>query len=172
VRRRLAVDSGVNLSLPRPTRIWRPASSKPFISARAFLACEGSTNLNAVSDLPVSEKQQGNSLNETISLGATRVHLIALEDDLFKLTKRLKNLLKILLSDTKVNIADVETMERGTVSTRRSTTFRGTSSAILLGFGELGNDGNAFQFLTSQLQCFGYRLFVLELNIADAEDVS
>ena len=87
-------------------------------------------------------KQGGYLLNETISLGAARVHLIALEDDLLKLTERLEDLLQILFSDTKMNVANVETMERGTVSTRRSTTLRGTGSTVLLSFSKLGNDRN------------------------------
>ena len=60
-----------------------------------------------------------NLLNETISLGSARIHLIALEDDLLKLTERLEDLLEILLSDTKMNVANVKTMERGTQRSRR-----------------------------------------------------
>lgn len=109
-----------------------------------------------------------NLLNETISLGSARIHLIALEDDLLKLTERLEDLLEILLGDTEVYVANVETVERGAVGTGGSTTLRGTSSTVLLCFSKLGNDGNALQFLASQLQCLGNRRFILELNVADA----
>ena len=43
--RRLAVDSGVNLSFPSPTRIGRPARSNPFIFSRASRAWPASRNL-------------------------------------------------------------------------------------------------------------------------------
>ena len=109
-----------------------------------------------------------NLLNETISLGSARIHLIALEDDLLKLTERLEDLLEILLGDTEVYVANVETVERGAVGTGGSTTLRGTSSTVLLCFSKLGNDGNTLQFLASQLQCLGNRRFILELNVADA----
>jgi hypothetical protein len=48
-----------------------------------------------------------NELNETISLGTTRVLLITLENDLLKLTEGLKDLLKIGLGDAEVDVADV-----------------------------------------------------------------
>jgi len=66
-----------------------------------------------------------------------------------------------------VNVSNVETVERRAVGTRSSATFGGTSSAILLGLGELRNDGDTLQFLASQFESFGNRLFVFELNVAD-----
>lgn len=107
-------------------------------------------------------------LDETISLGAARVQLIALEDDLLKLTKRLEDLLEIFFGDTEVDVADIETVEGGAVSTGCSTALGRTSSTVLLGFSKLGNDGDALKFLASQLQCKRYRLFSFELNVADA----
>lgn len=60
-------------------------------------------------------------------------------------------------------------MEWGAVSTRSSTALGGSSSTVLLSFGKLGNNGDALEFLASQLQRLGNRLFFLELNVADAE---
>jgi hypothetical protein len=107
-------------------------------------------------------------LNETVSLGAARVQLIALEDDLLKLTKGLEDLLEILLGDAEVDVADVETVEGSAIGTRGSTALGGTSSTVLLSFSQLGNDGDALEFLASQLQCLRNRLFSFELNVADA----
>ena len=64
-----------------------------------------------------------NSLNKSVALGSTRVHLVALEDDLLKLTIRLEDLLEVLLSHAEVNVADIETMEGGAVGTGSSTAF-------------------------------------------------
>lgn len=66
-----------------------------------------------------------------------------------------------------MNVSNVETVERRAISTRSSAAFRGTSSAVLLGLGELRNDGDTLQFLASQFESFGNRLFVFELNVAD-----
>jgi hypothetical protein len=66
-----------------------------------------------------------------------------------------------------VNVANVEAVERRAIGTRSSATFRWASSAVLLGLGELRNYGNTLQFLTSQFESFGNRLFIFELNVAD-----
>lgn len=63
-------------------------------------------------------------------------------------------------------------MEWSAVGTRRGTTLRGAGSTIFLGFSKLGDNGDTFQFLASQLQCLGDGFLILKLNIADAADVS
>ena len=67
-----------------------------------------------------------------------------------------------------MDVADVETVEGGAVGTGCSTALGWTSSTVLLSFSKLGNDGDALQFLASQLQCKRDRLFSFELNVADA----
>jgi hypothetical protein len=109
----------------------------------------------------------GDLLHETISLGTSRIGLIALKDDLLKLTVGLKDLLKIGLGDAKVNVTDIEAMEGGTVGSRSGAAFRRTSSAVLLSLGKLGNDRHTLEFLASQLEGLGNGSFVLELNISN-----
>jgi hypothetical protein len=65
-------------------------------------------------------------------------------------------------------VPDVEAVERGATGTGSSTTLGGASSTVLLCLCKLGDDGNTLQLLARQLQCLGDRLFVLELDIADA----
>ena len=67
-----------------------------------------------------------------------------------------------------MDVANIEAVEGGTVGTRRGAALGGSSSTVLLSLCELRNDGDALQFLASQLQRFGNRLFVLELNVANA----
>jgi hypothetical protein len=69
-----------------------------------------------------------------------------------------------------VDVANVEAVEGRAVGTRGGTAFGGASSAILLSFGELRNDGDTLEFLTSQFERLGYGVFVLELNITDTEN--
>jgi hypothetical protein len=76
--------------------------------------------------------------------------------------------LKIGLGDTEVDVANIEAVEGGAVSTRSGTTLRWSSSAILLCLGELGDDRDTFELLSSQLESLRYRLLVFELDITDA----
>jgi hypothetical protein len=71
-----------------------------------------------------------------------------LQNDLLKLAIGFEDLLKIRFGHTEVNVADVETMERSAVGTRSCAALRRSSSAILLGLCELGDDGNTFKLLT------------------------
>jgi hypothetical protein len=110
----------------------------------------------------------GYSLNETISLGATWVGLIALKDDLLKLAERLENLLEVRLGDAEVDVANVETVEGCAVEAGCSAALGGSSRAVLLSFGKLRDDGDALEFLTSQFQSFRNRFLILELNVTDS----
>lgn len=78
-------------------------------------------------------------LNESIA--ATASCVVFLELHKLERTKWLEDILKILLSDAKVDVADIQTVEwdRVRVSTSR---FRGADLAILLSFGKLDDDGN------------------------------
>jgi hypothetical protein len=109
-----------------------------------------------------------NILDKPIALGTTRILLVTLKDDLFEFTIRLEDLLEIGLGDTKVDVANVEAVEGRAVGARNSTALGGSSSAVLLGFGKLRDDRDALQSLTSQLESFGDRLLLLELNVTDA----
>lgn len=91
------------------------------------------------------------SLNETIAFGAAGVHLVALEDDLLKLTIRFEYLLEILLGDAKVDVANIETVKGRAVGTRSSAALGWSRGTILLCFCELGDDRNTLQFLAGQL---------------------
>jgi hypothetical protein len=109
-------------------------------------------------------------LNETVALGSARVHLVALQDDLLKLTVRLEDLLKILLRDTEVNVSDIETMEGSAVGARGGATFGWSSCAVLLSLSELGDDRYAFKLLAGQLESLWNRVLILELNVADTKN--
>lgn len=110
----------------------------------------------------------GDLLNETITLGATWVGLIALENDLLKLTERLEDLLEIRLRDTEVDVANVKTMEGCAVEAWSSSAFGGSSRAVLLSFSELRDNGNALKFLAGQLKSFGHGVLIFELNVTNS----
>lgn len=114
--------------------------------------------------------QRGDLLNESVALGTARISLIALENDLLKLAKRLKDLLEVGLRDAEVNVADVEAMEGSAVGTRSGAAFGGARSTVLLGFGERHDNRNALQFLASQLDSLRNRVFLLKLNVADTAE--
>jgi hypothetical protein len=91
-----------------------------------------------------------------------------LQNNLLQLTIRLEDLLEIRFRNAEMNVAHVEAVEWGAVSTWGHTTLGGTRSAILLCFRELSDDRNALQLLARQLKSLGDRFLVLELNIADS----
>jgi hypothetical protein len=56
--------------------------------------------------------------------------------------------LKIWFGHTEVDVADIEAMEWSAVSTRGCAALGRSSSAVLLGLSELGDDGNTLELLT------------------------
>lgn len=78
-------------------------------------------------------------LNKAVATAATSI--VLLELDKLKLAKGLEHVLKILLSDTEVDIANVQTVEGDRVGvTPRAA--RLADLAILLSFSELDDDGD------------------------------
>ena len=71
---------------------------------------------------------------------------------------------EIIFSHREVDIADVKAVVRDAVGLRG--TFR-AGLAILLCFGELGNDRNAAQFLAGEVNCLLNGCFIFELNVTD-----
>ena len=88
------------------------------------------------------------SLYETIALTATLLFLLQLGE--LKLTKWLKYILKIVLCDGKVNVANIKAVERDAVGLGGHA-LGIPSLTILLCFSELRNDRNADQFLSREL---------------------
>lgn len=99
--------------------------------------------------------EKGNILNESITTAATRLLLLQLNK--LEISKRLENVLEILLGDTKVDISNVESMERN-VMTRILVllvlTAFGAGLPVLLCLCKLNDDGNSQQFMTCKRDSF------------------
>lgn len=76
-------------------------------------------------------------LNKPISTAATSVILLELGE--LKLAKRLEDVLKILLSDAEVDIANIQTVKGDRVRVATSGA-RFANLAVLLSFGQLDNN--------------------------------
>ena len=111
------------------------------------------------------------SLYEAIALRASGVLFVALKGNLLQLSIWNEDFLEIVLGDAEVDVADVETVERSTISSASSTTFSGSSTrgAVFLCFGKLRNDRNALELLSCQLQGLRDRGLVAELDIANTK---
>lgn len=79
------------------------------------------------------------SLDEAVATAATGI--ILLELNKLKFAKGLEDVLKILLSDAEVDIANVQTVEGDRVGVV-SGAARLADLTVLLSFGELDNDGD------------------------------
>lgn len=75
------------------------------------------------------------------SIAAAAAIIVLLKLNKLKLAKWLENILEVLLRDTKVNIADIEAVERNGVGVGARAVCR-ANLAILLSFGKLNNDRN------------------------------
>lgn len=105
-----------------------------------------------------------NILHKAVSLRASLLLLLQLAE--LELTKRLEDILEVLFRNREVDVADVEAVERDAVR-EGGDAFGVTGLAVLFCFGELGDDRNAEEFLSSELQgLLNGRLF-LELDVAD-----
>jgi hypothetical protein len=65
-----------------------------------------------------------------------------------------------------MDVTNIEPMEWNTA--RGAGVALGARLSVLLGLGELGDDGDAFQFLSRQLNCEWNGLLVEEFNVANA----
>lgn len=107
----------------------------------------------------------GNSLYKAVPTAAATVVLLKLNK--LKLSKRLKDGLKVLLIDVEVNVTNIQPVERDGVWMWAGC-FGVASLTILLGFCNLDNDGDTEEFLSCELKCLRYRVLTSKLNIANS----
>ena len=112
----------------------------------------------------INELRFHDLLHKPIASASPTLFLLQLNK--FELAERFKDILQILLGDTEMDVAHVETMERyrAVVAAR---CFRVSGLPIFLCFGELCNDWNAEKLLSSKLNRERDGLFLPKLNIAD-----
>jgi len=110
-----------------------------------------------------------NLLHVAIALGAAWRCLITLQRDVLEFAKRLEDGLEVFLGDAEVYVSNIQAMEGGTVGAGNdaAAALGGPGSTVLLGLGQLGDDGHALQLLAGEIQCLGNRLLVLELDVAN-----
>ena len=83
--------------------------------------------------------RMANLLDKAIATASVGIVLLKL--DKLELSERFENSLQILFGDIKMNVSDVQTMERNMVGVR-ATRFGVAGLAVLFSFGELNNYGN------------------------------
>lgn len=93
-----------------------------------------------------------------------------MELDEVKLAEGLKDGSQVLFGDVEVDVPNVETVIRNLVWVT-TTRFGSTRLTILLSLGDLDDDRNSFEFLTSELQGLSDGFFILELNITDTREL-
>lgn len=91
--------------------------------------------------------------------------LLLLQLDKFELTEWFEDMLEVIFSDAEMDVTHIESMERGGVTARFA--FGVASLAILLGFSQLNNDGDAEKRLACELDGRRHRLLVFEFDVTD-----
>ncbi len=103
-------------------------------------------------------------LNETVTLAASTIILLQLAK--LEGAERLEHVPEIVFSDREVNVANVEAVKRYAVG-QCSNALGSACLAVLLSFGELGDDGDAEQLLSCKPDCLLNGFLLPELHIAD-----
>jgi hypothetical protein len=113
----------------------------------------------------LKERRWGECLLDE-AVAAAAALLLFLELDEFQFAKRLEDFIQVVLSDGEMDVADIETME-GNTGLLLSSTLGGARLPVLFGFRVLGNDWNAEEFLTSELDGSRHGFFVFEFDVTD-----
>jgi hypothetical protein len=110
-------------------------------------------------------------LHKAIALGTPTILWLLLQCYLLQLAERTEDGGQIGFRHTEMDVADIQAMERGTIS-YRSVRLGCAGGAVLLSFSQLDNDGYTLEPLSGLLESLGNRLDVFELDISDTVIVS